>query len=233
MTIARRDCRRRLMLGAAGVLVLQPRAYADLLSSVSSSDATAGIRAALQRGAEAAVELLGKTDGFWGNERVRIPLPEWLAKAESVFRLLGRKQELDDLHMSINRAAEQAVPEARKLLVGAVKSMSVQDAKTILTGGDTSATQYFEKKTRTPLAGRFLPIVTKVTRGNGLAQRYDGLAQNAQSLGLVKEDASIEHHVTNKALDGLFMMIGDEEKKIRANPAATGNAILRKVFGSL
>jgi len=233
MTIARRDCRRRLMLAAAGVLVLQPRAYADLLSSVSSSDATAGIRAALQRGAEAAVDLLGKTDGFWGNERVRIPLPDWLAKAESVFRLLGRKQELDDLHMSINRAAEQAVPEARKLLVGAVKSMSVQDAKTILTGGDTSATQYFEKKTRTPLAGRFLPIVTKVTRRNGLAQQYDGLAQNAQSLGLVKEDASIEHHVTSKALDGLFMMIGDEEKKIRTNPAATGNAILQKVFGSL
>jgi len=221
------------MLAAAGVLVLQPRAYADLLSSVSSSDATAGIRAALQRGAEAAVDLLGKTDGFWGNERVRIPLPDWLAKAESVFRLLGRKQELDDLHMSINRAAEQAVPEARKLLVGAVKSMSVQDAKTILTGGDTSATQYFEKKTRTPLAGRFLPIVTKVTRRNGLAQQYDGLAQNAQSLGLVKEDASIEHHVTSKALDGLFMMIGDEEKKIRTNPAATGNAILQKVFGSL
>jgi hypothetical protein len=233
MTIARHDCRRRLMLAAAGVLVLQPRAYADLLSSVSSSDATAGIRAALQRGAEAAVDLLGKTDGFWGNERVRIPLPDWLAKAESVFRLLGRKQELDDLHMSINRAAEQAVPEARKLLVGAVKSMSVQDAKTILTGGDTSATQYFEKKTRTPLAGRFLPIVTKVTRRNGLAQQYDGLAQNAQSLGLVKEDASIEHHVTSKALDGLFMMIGDEEKKIRANPAAAGNAILQKVFGSL
>ena len=200
---------------------------------MSSSDATTGIRAALQRGAEAAVDLLGKTDGFWGNERVRIPLPEWLAKAESVFRLLGRKQELDDLHMSINRAAEQAVPEARKLLVGAVKSMSVQDAKTILTGGDTSATQYFEKKTRTPLAGRFLPIVTKVTRRNGLAQQYDGLAQNAQSLGLVKEDASIEHHVTSKALDGLFMMIGDEEKKIRTNPAATGNAILQKVFGSL
>jgi len=231
--VARANCRRRLIVAAAGALVLPPRAFAGLLSSLSSSDATAGIRAALQRGAEAAVDLLGKTDGFWGNERVRIPLPDWLVKAESVFRLLGRKQELDDLHVSINRAAEQAVPEARKLLVGAVKSMSVQDAKAILTGGDTSATQYFETKTRTPLAGRFLPIVTKVTRRNGLAQQYDGLAQNAQSLGLVKEDASIEHHVTNKALDGLFVMIGDEEKKIRANPAATGSSILQKVFGSL
>jgi len=228
------DLRRRLLLAASGALmVLPPRAYADLLSSLSSSDATAGIRAALDRGAEAAVDLLGKTDGFWGNERVRIPLPDWLGKAEGLFRMLGRKKELDDLHLSINRAAEQAVPEARSLLVGAVKSMTVQDAKGILTGGENSVTQYFEKKTREPLAGRFLPIVTKVTQKSGLARQYDDIAQNAQSLGLAKGDVSIEHHVTNKALDGLFLMIGDEEKKIRANPAATGSAILQKVFGSL
>src|SRR5207253_10904077 len=111
MTIARRDCRRRLMLAAAGVLVLQPRAYADLLSSVSSSDATAGIRTALQRGAEAAFDLLGKTDGFWGNERVRIALPDWLAKAASAFQLYGRNQVLAALHTSINRAAALALPE--------------------------------------------------------------------------------------------------------------------------
>ena len=231
--IAQHDLRRRLLVAGASVLVLPCRAYADLLSSLSSSDATVGIRTALQRGAEAAVALLGKTDGFWGNERVRIPLPDWLTQAEPLFGMMGRKQELDDLHLSVNRAAEQAVPQARQLLVGAVKSMSVQDAKGILTGGDNSATQYFEKRTRTPLAGRFLPIVTQVTRKSGLAQRYDSIAQTAQSLGLVKEDATIEHHVTNKALDGLFLMIGDEEKKIRADPAATGSAILKKVFGSL
>jgi Protein of unknown function (DUF4197) len=231
--IARHDLRRRLLVAGAGVLVLPHWAYADLLSSLSSSDAAAGIRTALQRGAEAAVGLLGRTDGFWGNERVRIPLPDWLTQAEPLFGMMGRKQELDDLHLSVNRAAEQAVPQARQLLVGAVKSMSVQDAKGILTGGDNSATEYFEKKTRTPLAGRFLPIVTQVTRKSGLAQQYDGIAQKAQSLGLVKEDATIEHHVTNKALDGLFLMISDEEKKIRADPAATGSAILKKVFGSL
>jgi len=225
--------RRRLILAAGSVLVLPPQVYADLLSSLSSADAASGIRTALQRGAEAAVDLLGKTDGFWGNERVRIPLPDWLAKSEGLFRMLGRKQELDDLHLSINRAAEQAVPEARKLLVGAVQSMTVQDAKGIVTGGDNAATQYFEKKTREPLAGRFLPIVTKVTKKSGLAQQYDQVAQKAQSLGLVKEDASVERHVTNKALDGLFLMIGDQEKQIRANPAATGSAILQKVFGSL
>lgn len=231
--IGRLGRRRRLILAASGALVLPPRVYADLLSSLSSSDATAGIRAALQRGAETAVNLLGKTDGFWGNERVRIPLPDWLAKAEGLFRMLGRKQELDDLHLSLNRAAEQAVPQARTLLVGAVKSMTVQDAKGILTGGENSATQYFEKKTREPLAGRFLPIVTEVTRKSGLARQYDDIAQKAESLGLVRGDVSIERHVTNKALDGLFLLIGDEEKKIRANPAATGSAILQKVFGSL
>lgn len=232
-SIAQHRLQRRVILIGGGALALSRVAFADVLSSLTSSDATAGIRAALERGAGAAVDLLGKTDGFWGNERVRIPLPEWLTQAEGLFSLLGRRQDLEDLHLSINRAAEQAVPEARKLLVGAVKSMSVQDAKSILTGGDNSATQYFEKKTRTPLAGRFLPIVTNVTRKNGLAQQYDAVAQKAQDMGLVKEDASIEHHVTNKALDGLFLMIGDEEKKIRANPAATGSAILKKVFGSL
>jgi len=230
---SQRDARRRLVLAGAAALALPPAAYADALSSLTSSDATAGIRAALERGAGAAVDLLGKTDGFWGNERVRIPLPDWLNKAEGLFSMMGRRQQLDDLHMSINRAAEQAVPEARSLLVGAVKSMSVQDAKSILSGGDNSATLYFETKTRAPLATRFLPIVTKVTRKNGLAQQYDGVAQKAQSLGLFKQDASIEHHVTNRALDGLFLMIGDEEKKIRADPAATGSAILKKVFGSL
>lgn len=231
--IAQSGMRRRLILAGAGALTWPPLVRADLLSSLSSSDATAGIRTALGRGAEAAVDLLGKTDGFWGNERVRIPLPDWLAKAQGAFRLFGRKQELDDLHLSINRAAEQAVPEARQLLVGAVKSMSVQDAKAILTGGDNAATQYFEQKTRKPIGDRFLPIVTKVTHRSGLAQQVDSIAQKAQSLGLAKQDASIERHVTDKALDGLFLMIGDEEKKIRADPAATGSAILKKVFGSL
>jgi hypothetical protein len=225
--------RRRLILAGTGALVLPSLARADLLSSLTSSDATAGIRTALQRGAEAAVDLLGKTDGFWGSDRVRIAPPEWLAKAEGLLRMMGRKQELDDLHMSINRAAEQAVPQARPLLVAAVKSMSVQDAKGIVTGGDDAATRYFETKTRTPLGGRFLPIVSKVTGRIGLATQYDSLAQQAQSLGLVKGDASIERHVTDKALDGLFLMIGDEERKIRADPAATGSAILKKVFGAL
>jgi hypothetical protein len=228
--------RRRLLAAVASVaaaMAASPAAWADLLSSLTQRDASAGLKAALERGAQAAVALLGRTDGFWGNDRVRIDLPEWLHKAEGALRLIGRKQEVDDLHLGINRAAEQAVPEAKALLVSAVRSMSVQDAKAVLTGGDNSATQYFDTKTRAPLNGRFLPIVTKVTQRIGLAQQYDALAQKGQSLGLLHEDASIEHHVTSKALDGLYLMIGDEEKKIRADPAATGSALLKKVFGAL
>ncbi len=163
---------------------------------------------------------------------MRIPLPDWLAKAEGPFRMLGLQQRLDDLHLAVNRAAEQAVPGARKLLVDAVESMTVEDAKGIVSGGDDAATQYFERKTREPLAGLFLPIVTNVTRQIGLARLYDDIAGKAQSFGLVQGDASIEGHVTNKALDGLFLVMADEERKIRADPAATGSAILKKVFGA-
>jgi len=225
--------RRRLLIGLAAAIASPSPAYADLLSELTQRDASAGLKAALERGAAAAVELLGKADGFWGNERVRIPLPEWLHEAEGALRMLGRSQDVDDLHLAINRAAEQAVPQAKGLLVGAVRSMTLADAKKVLTGGQNSATEFFESKTRSPLSGRFLPIVTKVTQRIGLAQQYDALAQKAQSFGLVHADASIEHHVTTKALDGLYLMIGDEEKKIRTDPAATGSAILKKVFGAL
>ena len=225
--------RRRLLLALMLAAGLPAAAYADLLSQLTQKDASAGLKAALERGAQAAVDLLGRTDGFWANDRVRIALPEWLDKAKGALKLMGRGQEIDDLHQNVNRAAEQAVPQAKVLLVGAVRTMTLQDAKAVLTGGDDAGTRYFETKTRQPLGVKFTPIVTKVTQKIGLAQQYDALASKAQSLGLVKDDASIEHHVTTKALDGLFLMIGDEEKKIRADPAGTGSALLKKVFGAL
>jgi len=225
--------RRRLLLALMLAAGLPAAAYADLLSQLTQKDASAGLKAALERGAQAAVDLLGRTDGFWANDRVRIALPEWLDKAKGALKLMGRGQEIDDLHQNVNRAAEQAVPQAKVLLVGAVRTMTLQDAKAVLTGGDDAGTRYFETKTRQPLGVKFTPIVTKVTQKIGLAQQYDALASKAQSLGLVKDDASIEHHVTTKALDGLFLMIGDEEKKIRSDPAATGSALLKKVFGAL
>jgi hypothetical protein len=228
--------RRQLSIGGgAFALLVVARAHAQgVLSQLTERDATAGVRAALERGAGIAVDLLGKTDGFWNNEAVRIALPEWLHKGERLMRMVGYGKDLDDLHLGINRAAEQAVPAARPLLVNAVRAMSVQDAKSILTGGDDSVTRFFESRTRTGLQQRFLPIVGGVTKKIGLARRYDKLVDQVGSVGLVKpDDAKIEPYATTKALDGLFVVIGEEERKIRSDPVGTGSAILKKVFGAL
>jgi len=202
--------------------------------SLSEGDATAGIRAALERGAVSAVGLLGKPDGFLSNPKVHIPLPGFLNDAARFLRATGQQRRVDELETALNRAAEAAVPEAKTLLVGAVKSMSVEDAKGILTGGDGSVTQFFSTKTREPLGVRFLPIVKRATEKVSLADKYNAVAGKAASFGLLKpQDANIHSYVTEKALDGLFLMIGEEEHKIRENPVATGSAILKKVFGSL
>lgn len=202
--------------------------------SFSDADAASGLRAALERGTGSAVSLLGRADGFLGNPKVRIPLPDWLEKSAGLLRATGQGKRVDDLVTAMNRAAEAAVPEAKNLLISAVKSMSVHDAKSILTGGDTSVTQFFTEKTREPLGVKFLPIVTKATENVSLATKYNRVAGRAVSLGLVRpEDANIQQYVTGKALDGLYLMIGEEEKKIRQDPVGTGSAILRRVFGAL
>jgi hypothetical protein len=198
----------------------------------SDADAAAGIRIALERGAVAAVGMLGRPDGFLGNPKVRIPLPGYLQDAAKMLRFTGQQKRVDDLVTAMNRAAESAVPEAKSLLVDAVKSISVGDARRIIGGGDDSATRFFAEKTRAPLTERFLPIVKRQTERVDLAARFDAVAGQAAGLGLVKgDDANIEHYVTRKALDGLYLMIGEEEKKIRSDPVGTGSAILAKVFG--
>lgn len=203
-------------------------------ADVSDLDAASGLRAALERGAASAVDLLGRNDGFLGNPKVRIPLPGVLEDAAGILKATGQQQKVDELITAMNRAAEAAVPQARPLLVNAVKSMSVSDARRILTGGDTSVTQFFADKTRKPLTTQFLPIVTKSTEKVSLASKYNAVAGKAAGFGLVKkEDANVQDYVTRKALDGLFFMIGEEEKRIRNDPVGTGSAILAKVFGSL
>ena len=183
-------------------------------------------------GATAAVNLLGKPDGFLANPKVHIPLPGFLKDAAKFMKALGQGKQLEELEVTINRAAEAAVPLARQLLIDAVKGISVADAKKILTGGETSVTTFFEGKTRTPLTGQFLPVVSKVVDRLSLARRYNDLAGKAAGMGLLKgEQANVQQYVTGRALDGLFLMIGEEEKKIRADPVKTGSAILKKVFG--
>ena len=200
--------------------------------SLGDADASAGVKAALERGAVAAVALLGRTDGFLGNALVRIALPGYLNDGAKVMKALGQQKRVDELLTAMNRAAESAVPQAQDLLVSTVRNLSVQDAVRIVKGGDTSVTDFFAGRTRSPLSERFLPIVTQATERVSLAEKYNSVAGRATGLGLVKkEDANIQTYVTRKALDGLYLMIGEEEKNIRRDPVATGSDILRKVFG--
>lgn len=210
------------------------QAQALTLTDLSASDAGKGLKAALEKGALSAVGLLGAKDGFMGNDQVRIPLPSYLNDAAQLLRTFGQGGKVDELVTSMNRAAEAAVPLSKELLLNAVQSMSVSDAKGILSGGKTAVTDFFASKTRPTLAIKFLPVVTQATAKVGLADKYNEVAGKASELGLVKkEDANIQQYVTGKALDGLFFMISEEEKKIRENPASYGSAILSKVFGAL
>lgn len=219
---------------ACSSLFLGAQARAQGLAGISELDATKGLKAALETGAAAAVKLLGRPDGFLGNPKVRIPLPGYLKDAARLLSALGQRRQVEELETAMNRAAENAVPLARKLLTDAVRTMSVTDARNILAGGDTSVTEFFADKTRKPLAGSFLPVVRQATAKVGLAQKYDQIASKGVGFGLVKqEDASLDHYVTRKALDGLYFMIGEEERRIRRDPVGTGSALLGKVFGAL
>lgn len=219
-------------LGGALCLVSGGPARALDLSSVSNADAALAVRTALEQSATAAVATLGKADGFLGNPKVKIPLPEGLQRAERVMRMMGRQQQFDDLVASINHAAEDAVAKARPLLVDAVKSMTVADAKAIISGPDDSVTRFFRERTEKTLAAQFLPIVKQTTDQSGLARRYNTVAGQAATFGaLDPAEARIEDYVTARALDGLYLMIGEQERAIRKDPVGTGSAILRRVFG--
>jgi len=224
--------RTRIFALFTGIVIAAP-AWAGL-ESITNQDASAGLREALVKGSQVAVEALGKQDGFFGNGKVKIPLPESAQKVEKVMRQFGMGKQADELILTLNRAAEAAVPEAKVLLVDAVKKMSVQDAKGILTGGQDSATQYFKRTTSDQLRAKFLPIVKKATEKVQLAHKYDEYAGKGVKFGLVKkEDANLDTYVTQKALDGLFVMVAEEEAKIRQNPAEAATSILKKVFGAL
>ncbi|MDO6388294.1 DUF4197 domain-containing protein [Uliginosibacterium sp. 31-12] len=208
--------------------------HAGLLDAFSDKDATGGMREALAQGASMAVKQLGREDGFLGNPKVRIELPANLQKAETALRMMGQGQTIDELETSMNRAAEQAVPEAQALLLAAVKQMSVQDVKNVLSGGEDSATRYFREKTSAELGKRFQPIVSRITGKLAITQQYNSLAGKAAGFGLLKpEDASVEQYVTKKALDGLYLMIAEQERAIRENPAQAAGSLAKKIFGAL
>lgn len=204
------------------------------LENITNRETVSALKTALEKGSRAAVEQLGKENGFFGDTRVKIPLPESLKRAERTMRRLGMGKYADELVLTMNRAAEAAVPEAKQLLVDSVAKMSVQDAKGILTGGETSGTDYFKRTTTDQLRKRFLPIVRKSTAKVGLAQSYNQYAERGAALGLIKQEhANLDDYVTQKALEGLYFMVAEEEKKIRKDPVGTASSILKKVFGAL
>ena len=195
-----------------------------------SGDKTAdGIREALRVGAERAVELVSKPDGYFRNRLIKILMPEKLRAADKALRVIGLGKVSDDLILSMNRAAEAAAPAAKPIFVDAVKKMTFDDARRILTGNDTAATQYFKEKTSIDLASAFKPLIDKSIDETGVVKFYN---QMFGKIPFMKDDAfHIHGYVLQKSLDGLFFMLGEEEKKIRKDPAARVTQILKDVFG--
>lgn len=223
----------RLSLSALSFILFSTYANALSLDDLTSKEASGGLKEALIQGAQKAVSKLGATDGFLANKEVKIPLPDSMKKAERGMRMLGMGKQADDLVLKMNRAAEAAVPEAKTLLVDAVKKMSVADAKAILSGGNDAATQYFKKTTSAPMAEKFLPIVKKATENVQLAQQYNQFAEVGNKFGIVKkEQANLEQYVTQKALDGVYLMMAKEEAAIRKDPVGQASSLLKKVFGA-
>lgn len=223
-----------LALALAVAALHHEAAVAGAPDLLSSKDAASGLRAALGQGIDTAVASLGATDGFLKNAKVTIPLPPALQKVERALRMLGRGDDADALKLAINHAAESAVAEARPLLRQALKNMTLQDARGILSGGDDAGTQYFQRSTTTPLMAKFKPIVASATAKLKIAALYDQYAGKAAALGLVRnEDTRLDDYVTARALTGLYTVMADEERAIRNDPLAQASSLIRKVFGAL
>ena len=201
-------------------------------SSITNDDMIQGLKEALQIGTQNAVATVSKVDGYYQNPDIKIPLPEEIQKAGKYLRLAGYGPKVDEFEQSMNRAAEQAAPEAKQIFLGAVKEMQISDAKKILDGPDNAATSYFKDKTYTHLQQIFKPMVKDTMGQVGVTRQFQDINNKLSSIPLAdKASVDIDQYVTDKSLDGLFFMLAEEEKKIRQNPAARVTDILKKVFG--
>lgn len=222
----------RLLFAALLCLHLLPATALDL-SELSNRDAGRGLREALNQGIGAAVGQLAQQNGFLNNPKVKIPLPGALAKAEPTLRTLGLGRYADELSSTLNQAAELAVTEAKPILIDSVKKMTLTDAKNILTGPDDAATQFFRKTSSEAIAKKFLPKVQAATAKVQLAEHYNRFAGSAVQYRLIDAaDANLDQYVTRKAMDGLFLLIAEQEKAIRQDPAGQASALLKTVFGA-
>ena len=191
-----------------------------------------GLKEALEIGASNAVRLVSKIDGYYGNPQIKIPLPDSVRKVEKALRAVGYGSKVDAFELSMNRAAEKAAPKAKALFVDAVKQMSFEDARKILDGRDNEATLYFEDKTRNKLTEVFEPIVHSSMSQVGVTRQYQALDAKVRSIPFTDPlSFDLDQYVTGRALDGLFFMLAEEERKIRQDPAARVTDLLKEVFG--
>jgi uncharacterized protein DUF4197 len=204
------------------------------VSVLTNSEVVDGLKEALSKGTTSAIASLGKPDGFFANEKVKIPMPDSLQTVEDGLRKLGQDKYADEFVLTMNRAAEQAVPEAAEIFGNAIRSMSIEDAKGILNGPDDAATKYFRRTSGEKLVNRFLPIVEKSTDRVGVTSNYKEMVGKLgfASKFIDTESLDVDHYITNKAVDGLFLMVAREEKLIRENPAARTTELLKKVFSN-
>jgi hypothetical protein len=201
-------------------------------AGLSDAKIADGLKQALQVGTEHAVSLTGKVDGYFANAAIKILMPERLRTIEQGLRAVGQGAHVDEFVLSMNRAAERAAPSARRIFADAIGAMSFADARRILQGPDTAATQYFKEKTTNSLTSTFTPVVSSAMNEVGVTRQYKQLVGAAESLPFVNVEAiDLDHYVVGRALDGLFHMVGEEEQKIRANPAARVTPLLKEVFG--
>jgi len=201
-------------------------------SNLDQATVSSGLKEALSIGAKNAVQTVSAADGYFKNPAIKIPLPEKVQKVEKPLRKIGLSKQIDEFVLTMNRAAEKAAPPAKDIFIGAVKEMTILDAINILKGGDTAATDYMRTKTYDKLYGAFKPTVTQAVMSVGVTKAYANLVDKAKKSRLIKDESlDLDHHVTSKALDGLFYMLGQEEKKIRKDPVARVTDLLKKVFG--
>jgi hypothetical protein len=199
---------------------------------LTQNEIVAGLKQALEVGTGHAVALTSKTDGYFMNPQIKIPLPEQVRKAEDLLRTVGLGEQVSAFEKSMNRAAERAAPEAKALFITAIQQMTFADAKKILQGQENEATLYFKEKTSQPLAQRFNPIVHDAMSQVGVTRYYQSIESKLRVLPLSGQSLDLDQYVTQKALDGLFFMLAQEEAKIRKDPAARVTELLKRVFGA-
>ncbi len=198
---------------------------------LDDSTIVSGLKEALSVGTKNAVALVSKPNGYFANEAIKILLPDKIQKTAEILGKLGYQQQVDDFIMSMNRAAEKAAPKAASYFGEAIKEMSIDDARKILSGGNTAATEYFKSKTSSRLYDEFKPSVSASMNQVGVTREYNALMGKVPAIPFAKpESLDLDHYVTTKARDGLFYMVGQEEQKIRTNPVARTTDLLKKVF---